>query len=225
MSKNPPHKNQTGYNSWSSFYDTYPNPTVAIDELFFPQYWKHLTNFDVLEIGCGTGRHTRKLLTQNNHVTGIDISGGMLEVAKGKLPQENLQLLHGDFLTYDLPREQFDAAICSLVIEHISDLHLFFEKVRSCLKPGGSLYLSEIHPVRTSQGIMAHFKNDDGEETHLQSHPHTEKDFEVAAAHAHFEIAQNATVVGNEQLAQLNSKWIKHLNSPLIQIWIFKRKN
>ena len=33
---------------------------------------------EVLEIGCGTGRHTRRLVEQGNSVTGLDLSEGML---------------------------------------------------------------------------------------------------------------------------------------------------
>lgn len=67
-------ENQSGYNCWSEFYDSYPNPTVAIDDIYFPPFYSQIKNQSVLEIGCGTGRHTRRLLASNNHVTGVDIS-------------------------------------------------------------------------------------------------------------------------------------------------------
>lgn len=216
-------KNQQGYNSWSSFYDSYPNPTVAADELSFPKHWLHLKDKNILEIGCGTGRHTQKLLANHNKVTGIDISEGMLAVAKEKLLSENLTLIHADILKYELPANQFDAAICSLVIEHISDLDLFFNKVYQCLKPQGSFYLSEIHPVRTAQGIMAHFKNPDGSETHLHSLPHTESDLESSSTKAGFVVSSKQTVLGSDELKTINPKWEKHLNLPLVQIWVFKK--
>lgn|GEM_PF-1885793 len=44
MSENSKQNNQAGYNTWSSFYDTYPNPTVAADELAFPACWSHVKN-------------------------------------------------------------------------------------------------------------------------------------------------------------------------------------
>ncbi len=111
MSENSKQNNQAGYNTWSSFYDTYPNPTVAADELAFPAFWNHVRNKTVLEIGCGTGRHTQKLLRQNNKVTGIDISEGMLEVAKKKLPAENLTLFNADYMTHDFAADCFDVIV------------------------------------------------------------------------------------------------------------------
>lgn len=217
--------NQTGYNKWSEFYDTYPNPTVAIDELSFPRFWNHLSNKDVLEIGCGTGRHTQKLLAQNNHVTGVDISEGMLQVAREKLPPENLKLIHADYMTYEVFNEnQFDAIVCSLVIEHIKDLSGFFKKAAKILKPGGNLFISEIHPERTSQGVLAHFKTGD-QEVHLSSHAHTDEDFQRAAALASFETLKNETIYGTDEFANINPKWTKHLGKPLIEIWVLHKGN
>ena len=42
--------NQKNYNIWSEFYDQYPNPTVAIDELKFPSMYSEIENQNVLEI-------------------------------------------------------------------------------------------------------------------------------------------------------------------------------
>src|SRR3954453_14840517 len=83
-SDNHPTPVKIGYNLWSGFYDRYPNSTVAIDDRHFPQLWHDLRGACVLEVGCGTGRHTRRLLAQGNRVTGVDVSSGMLEVAREK---------------------------------------------------------------------------------------------------------------------------------------------
>ena len=43
-----------------------------------------LAGTNVLEIGCGTGEHTRRLITAGFDVTAVDRSSGMLDVARGK---------------------------------------------------------------------------------------------------------------------------------------------
>ncbi len=40
--------NQKNYNIWSKFYDQYPNPTVAIDELKFPSMYSEIENQNIL---------------------------------------------------------------------------------------------------------------------------------------------------------------------------------
>lgn len=214
--------NQKGYDTWSTFYDNYPNPTVAIDDLSFPPFWQHIEGKSVLEIGCGTGRHTQKLLKKNNKVTGVDLSEGMLAVARKKNSQGDVQFIQADFLSFDFKGKLFDFILCSLVIEHITDLVLFFQKAKNCLKPKGRLYISEIHPQRSSQGVMAHFKTDDGNEIHLESVPHTERDFESAAESAGLKTVLKETIVGTDELVKINAKWAKHLNAPLVQVWIFQ---
>ncbi len=113
--------NQKNYDIWSAFYDSYPNPTVAIDELSFPSFYSSERDRQVLEIGCGTGRHTRRLASQNKSVTALDASEGMLEKARKKV-SGNVVFLHGDILSMEVPGAPFDLAVMSLVLEHIADL-------------------------------------------------------------------------------------------------------
>lgn len=73
-------------------------------------------NFDkkinILDIGCGTGRHAIELAKRGYKVTGIDLSESQLQRAREKAAEENL---HIPFLQYDarnLPFEnEFDLAI------------------------------------------------------------------------------------------------------------------
>ena len=66
----------------------------------------------IIDIGCGTGRHSIELSKRGYAITGIDLSESLLEKAREKATQNNLQI---DFLKHDarnLPfEEQFDAAI------------------------------------------------------------------------------------------------------------------
>jgi malonyl-CoA O-methyltransferase len=207
------------YDRWAKFYDQYPNPTVAADEEAFPPLWAHLKGKDVLEVGCGTGRHTVKLLAQGNRVTGLDPSEGMLAKARAKLTGE-VTLLQGDFLEYDFGPSVFDALVESLVLEHVKDLPAFFTAAARCLRSGGELFLSEIHPDRAKEGALAHYKDPEtGEEVSLDSWAHPEEAFEAAgfikrAAH---------DVLGSEELVKRNPKWGKHLGKPLVKLRVFSR--
>ena len=66
----------------------------------------------ILDVGCGTGRHSIELSKRGYSMTGIDLSAAQLERAEEKAKKEGLKI---NFFRYDariLPYEnEFDAAI------------------------------------------------------------------------------------------------------------------
>ena len=66
----------------------------------------------IIDIGCGTGRHSIELSKRGYSMTGIDLSESLLEKAREKAKQNGVQI---DFLNHDarnLPFDkQFDVAI------------------------------------------------------------------------------------------------------------------
>ncbi len=216
-------ENKAGYDLWAPIYDAYPNPTVALDDLCFPSYWQHLKFKNILEIGCGTGRHTHRIQNNGNKVTAIDLSSEMLRIARTKLKSGAVEFIEGDFMKLNHLRENnFDAVISSLVIEHIACLDEFFLKVNKILKIGGEVYLSEVHPARAADGKTAHFKMSK-DEIYLTSFRHEESQIAHHAANAGFEKIKCTEILGNEALAQVNQSWQRYLNVPMIKIWILKK--
>ncbi len=217
--------NQSGYDRWSEFYDLYPNPTVAMDDRVFPLAYGRVVNKKVLEVACGTGRHTKRLIHQGNFVWGIDLSAGMLAKAREKIPDPAFQPIHGDFLKLEHQVEDFDAVIVSLALEHFKDLDAFFAKAAASLKSSGELFISEIHPERTSSGVFAHFRDpNSGEEIHLESFPHTEKQIVETAKRAGFSLSFTADGEADEEFCALRENWTRFLGSKMVRVWIFHRK-
>ena len=214
--------NQKNYNIWSKFYDQYPNPTVAIDELKFPSVYSEIENQNVLEIGCGTGRHTIRLIQQGNNVTGVDLSEGMLDKAKAKINSPRVTFVHADILKDEIPNGPFDVAIMSLVLEHIDDLDLFFNKVRKLLKNESKFYFSEIHPFRSQKGVLAHFKTESGEEISLAGKSHADETVIKSALRSGFKVIEKRNILGTNELVDINEKWSKYVDTPMIQIWSLK---
>ena len=66
----------------------------------------------ILDIGCGTGRHSIELTKRGYKVTGVDLSDSQLERAKAKATEQNLRI---DFQKHDarnLPfSQEFDLAL------------------------------------------------------------------------------------------------------------------
>lgn len=67
----------------------------------------------ILDIGCGTGRHSIELAKRGYKVTGLDLSSGMLSKAKEAADSANVQVewVQADATRFSFP-EKFDAAIC-----------------------------------------------------------------------------------------------------------------
>jgi len=60
---------------------------------------EHGTGTRALDFGCGTGSSTRLLRRLGFHVTGVDISGDMLRIARATDPSGDYRLLPGDSTT------------------------------------------------------------------------------------------------------------------------------
>lgn len=67
----------------------------------------------ILDVGCGTGRHAIALAKRGYRVTGIDISAGMLAVARMKTEELGLdvEFLRADARDFRFD-EPFDVALC-----------------------------------------------------------------------------------------------------------------
>lgn len=212
--------NRRGYDAWGKTYDTDPNSTVFADEAAFPAFWADVRSQKVLEIGCGTGRHTAKLAAQGNDVTALDLSAGMLEVARAKPALVAVRFIQGDVFAFEPePGERFDAIVAALVLEHLRDLPEFFSRVARWLTPGGRAFFSEIHPSRMQAGSGARFKAQDGAEIRLASIAHREDDFHRAIAAAGLAAEAPQDVMATEDLLAANPGWEKYRDRPMLQVW------
>lgn len=72
----------------------------------------HDKSLKILDVGCGTGRHSIELTKRGYNITGIDLSESQLQVAKEKAAAENLKIkfLHHDARNLPFSNE-FDIAI------------------------------------------------------------------------------------------------------------------
>ena len=109
----------------------------------------------LLEIGCGTGAHL--LVFRDEYgcdVSGIDASPGMLEQGRAKLPDADLR--HG--LAEELPFADgvFDAALMTLVVQHL-DRPRAFAEARRVLAEGGRLVVHTPDPDGFERGWLAPF--------------------------------------------------------------------
>lgn len=99
----------------------------------------------ILDVGCGPGNHSRYLYSLNNqyHITGIDLSEKMIELAQMNAPF--CRFIQGDIRNLNL-NTKYDAVIASFCIVHLSDSEVteFIAQTSTLLNSNGFLYLSFI---------------------------------------------------------------------------------
>ena len=104
-----------------------------------------LSDKEILDFGGGTGLLTLPLAKQAKSVTLVDISEKMLEQARLKAEQQdinNIQFLEQDLLENPLKKE-FDLIVVCRVLHHMPDLDAALSLLHQHLKADGQLLLAD----------------------------------------------------------------------------------
>jgi ubiquinone/menaquinone biosynthesis C-methylase UbiE len=154
---------QHAYNSWAQQYDSNENKTRDLEARSLRETLAPLSFDHCLEIGCGTGKNTVWLMDKAATVTAVDLSEEMLAKAKEKITSSNVTFVQADITQpWNFATMQFDLVGFSLVLEHIELLQPVMAKAAAALKPGGYLYISELHPFKQYSGSKARFDTAEG---------------------------------------------------------------
>ena len=89
----------------------------------------------ILEVGCGGG-HVLRLFPECK-LTGVDVSGEMLNKARRNLAGYRVRLLKGELHELDLPDGGFDKIICTEVLEHAVDPEGILRPIKRLLHSTG----------------------------------------------------------------------------------------
>lgn len=115
----------------------------------------HPTPRAVLDIGCGAGNYTVRLLGRlevpgDVSVTAIDLSANMLEAAAERIcaaEAASVRPVQGDVRTVELPDGAFDCVIAAAVLHHLRSEDEWadvFARIHRWLKPGGSIWIADL---------------------------------------------------------------------------------
>ena len=154
-----------GSNVWQQFFDGYApqyedevfTRGTEAEVAFLVDILRLPTGARILDIGCGTGRHSIALAARGFRMTGLDLSAGMLAQARGAAEAAgvDVELVQADATAFSLPGS-FDAAVClcegafTLIgaddpVEH--DLAIL-ANVRAALLPGALFVLTASNAMR-----------------------------------------------------------------------------
>lgn len=109
----------------------------------------------ICDLACGQGRVARHLAERGAHIVGVDLSAGLLAIAR-RYEQANprgIEYVQADAQKLD---EQvlghFDGVVCVLALMDIPELTPTLQSVARILQPGGWFVFSILHPCfHTSQ--------------------------------------------------------------------------
>jgi|GEM_PF-1125163 len=120
------------------------------------RHFRGQTNLSFLNLGCGSGNHLHIRESSIVSITGLDISFGMLSLAKSKFTTKtaNPFMVQGDGLVLPFKECSFDCVYSFAVLHHVyNHVHLFSEIMR-VLKPSGLLYVD----YEPNRGFMTTIK-------------------------------------------------------------------
>ena len=109
---------------------------------------------ELLDLGCGAGTPTTRILAQRLAVTGVDISARQIERAQGNVP--NARLHRGDMTELNFEPATFDAVIDFFATIHVPrrEHPRLFQKIATWLRPEG-LFVAGLGAESLESGIEA----------------------------------------------------------------------
>jgi ubiquinone/menaquinone biosynthesis C-methylase UbiE len=211
---------QASYDRWAEVYDHDANPLLALEEPIVGAAIGDPAGLKVLDLGCGTGRHSLWLAKAGAAVFAVDLSAGMLAEARSKAGAELVSFLQHD-LHDRLPFEsqQFDLVISGLVLEHLRDLEFFFADAWRVLKPGGRAVVSAMHPAMFLRGSQARFTDPkSGELVQPGSVAHSLSDLVMAAINSGFQVGNVQEAAPDQEFASRYPRAEKYVDWPMLVV-------
>lgn len=150
----------------------FPSRAKVYDEKFaasLPLDWEMrvlgkyvVVNGSLLDVGCGTGRHTTILSKQGYNVTGIDLDRDFLVAAKIKLKREKqgANLLVADALKLPFRKNSFDYVICmgnvlGEIGVHAKHREVMIKEMREVSKGKGTLLIELVHRYWKPKDVLS----------------------------------------------------------------------
>ena len=98
----------------------------------------------VLELACGPGVWTGRLLRHADDVTAVDGSPEMLAVAAAWVGDERVRFIQADLFSWR-PDRRYDVVFFGFWISHVpaERFAAFWSLVADCLKPGGRVFFAD----------------------------------------------------------------------------------
>jgi demethylmenaquinone methyltransferase/2-methoxy-6-polyprenyl-1,4-benzoquinol methylase len=108
----------------------------------------------VLELACGTGQWTERLVRHAGRITAVDAAPEVLEINRQRIDGAPVEYIQHDLFTWD-PPSRFDVVFFSFWLSHVPPERFddFWTLVRQCLVPGGRVFFIDNLPSPAAEDI------------------------------------------------------------------------
>ena len=99
---------------------------------------------DVLEIACGPGFWTGRLLRHATTVTSLDAASEMLAIASARIDDEKVRFIQADVFSWR-PDRRYDVVLFGFWLSHVpaERFQSFWSLLRDCLAPHGRVFFAD----------------------------------------------------------------------------------
>lgn len=109
----------------------------ALGRRLNPGFLERFPSGKVLDVGCGTGVASRRLLEQGHPVTGIEINHDAADYARNL----GIQVINASFDEVELEPNSYSILVMRHSLEHMTDIRATLRKANRLLVPAGNLYV------------------------------------------------------------------------------------
>ncbi len=152
--------NKKAYRRYAPVYDAVFGPILHQGRKRIVQGMDCRPGERILEVGVGTGL-SLPLYPPNVGVTGIDVSGEMLQRARERVERRGLPNVEAiremDALDMDFPDAAFDKTVVMYVVSCVADVRKLIDEIRRVTKPGGEIFI--VNHFRSENGIARGIEN------------------------------------------------------------------
>lgn len=109
----------------------------ALGRRLNPGFLERFPSGKVLDVGCGTGVASKRLLEQGHPITGIEINRDAADDARNL----GIQVINTSFDEVELEPNSYSIVVMRHSLEHMIDIRATLRKANRLLVPAGILYL------------------------------------------------------------------------------------
>jgi demethylmenaquinone methyltransferase/2-methoxy-6-polyprenyl-1,4-benzoquinol methylase len=112
---------------------------------------------EVLELACGTGLWTQRLVAHAAAVTAVDGSPEMLELCRARVNDQRVSYIQADLFAWE-PDRAYDVCFFGFWLSHVPEerFETFWQKVKQAIEPGGRVFF--VDSLRSERASAADHK-------------------------------------------------------------------